>query len=121
MEFAYVNCTFTTLHPLGQLQHKNQIIVSHRNVPLRAPTSLRPVLQRRARSRECLPVRVSNFAASAAKTSTNGAITGRKSLTATGGDESGALMLSRSSDAMEQLDIERGVCIPFRKYTPETV
>lgn len=26
-----------------------------------------------------------------------------------------------SSSAMEQLDIERGVCIPFRKYTPETV
>ncbi|KAK3039607.1 hypothetical protein RJ639_029306 [Escallonia herrerae] len=26
-----------------------------------------------------------------------------------------------SSSALEQLDIERGVCIPFRKYTPETV
>lgn len=28
---------------------------------------------------------------------------------------------STSSSALEQLDIERGVCIPFRKYTPETV
>ncbi|THU51336.1 hypothetical protein C4D60_Mb06t29940 [Musa balbisiana] len=27
----------------------------------------------------------------------------------------------RVTSAMEQLDIERGVCIPFRKYTPETV
>ncbi|KAK1256631.1 hypothetical protein QJS04_geneDACA024795 [Acorus gramineus] len=26
-----------------------------------------------------------------------------------------------SSTALEQLDIERGVCIPFRKYTPDTV
>ncbi|KAF3321686.1 aarF domain-containing protein kinase [Carex littledalei] len=26
-----------------------------------------------------------------------------------------------SSSALEQLDIERGVCIPFRKYTPQTV
>ncbi|KAL8264046.1 hypothetical protein R6Q59_022176 [Mikania micrantha] len=28
---------------------------------------------------------------------------------------------STSNTALEQLDIERGVCIPFRKYTPETV
>lgn len=27
----------------------------------------------------------------------------------------------KSSSAMEQLDIERGVCVPFRKYSPETV
>ncbi|KAF8380855.1 hypothetical protein HHK36_028350 [Tetracentron sinense] len=26
-----------------------------------------------------------------------------------------------SSSAMEQLDFERGVCVPFRKYSPETV
>uniref|UniRef100_A0A6N2NKD4 Tr-type G domain-containing protein n=1 Tax=Salix viminalis TaxID=40686 RepID=A0A6N2NKD4_SALVM len=26
-----------------------------------------------------------------------------------------------SSSAMDQLDIERGVCVPFRKYSPETV
>nr|XP_043628803.1 protein ACTIVITY OF BC1 COMPLEX KINASE 1, chloroplastic [Erigeron canadensis] len=28
---------------------------------------------------------------------------------------------SNSNSALEQLDIERGVCIPFRKYSPETV
>lgn len=28
---------------------------------------------------------------------------------------------SSGSSAMEQLDIERGVCVPFRKYSPETV
>ncbi|KAJ1258058.1 hypothetical protein BS78_10G045200 [Paspalum vaginatum] len=37
----------------------------------------------------------------------------------------GAVIKSISSDkpssALEQLDIERGVCIPFRKYTPEMV
>jgi aarF domain-containing kinase len=27
----------------------------------------------------------------------------------------------KPSSALEQLDIERGVCIPFRKYTPENV
>jgi len=36
-----------------------------------------------------------------------------------------ALQLSKtgnsSSSALEQLDIERGVCTPFRKYTPEGV
>lgn len=31
------------------------------------------------------------------------------------------LTSTRSSKAMELLDIERGVCVPFRKYTPETV
>ncbi|KAL0920698.1 hypothetical protein M5K25_009859 [Dendrobium thyrsiflorum] len=27
----------------------------------------------------------------------------------------------KTNDAMEQLELERGVCIPFRKYTPESV
>eukprot|EP00262_Sarcandra_glabra_P000515 TRINITY_DN105_c0_g1_i2.p1 TRINITY_DN105_c0_g1~~TRINITY_DN105_c0_g1_i2.p1 ORF type:complete len:703 (-),score=113.91 TRINITY_DN105_c0_g1_i2:283-2391(-) len=30
-------------------------------------------------------------------------------------------LLEKSASAMEQLDFERGVCIPFRKYSPETV
>ncbi|KAF3792358.1 putative aarF domain-containing protein kinase [Nymphaea thermarum] len=29
--------------------------------------------------------------------------------------------IEKASNALEQLDFERGVCIPFRKYTPETV
>ncbi|KAI3989977.1 hypothetical protein MKX01_003680 [Papaver californicum] len=36
-------------------------------------------------------------------------------------DNSDGSLESSSSSAMEQLDFERGVCIPFRKYTPETV
>ncbi|XP_028802361.1 protein ACTIVITY OF BC1 COMPLEX KINASE 1, chloroplastic [Neltuma alba] len=32
-----------------------------------------------------------------------------------------ASSVSKSSSALEQLDIERGVCIPYRKYSPETV
>uniref|UniRef100_A0A7N0R8M8 Protein kinase domain-containing protein n=2 Tax=Kalanchoe fedtschenkoi TaxID=63787 RepID=A0A7N0R8M8_KALFE len=34
---------------------------------------------------------------------------------------SGTMQLVKSSSAMDQLDIERGVCVPFRKYSPETV
>ncbi|GFS41981.1 protein kinase superfamily protein [Actinidia rufa] len=33
----------------------------------------------------------------------------------------GATSTATASSALEQLDIERGVCIPFRKYTPHTV
>jgi len=39
---------------------------------------------------------------------------------ATNGAVSRALQ-GASSTALEQLDIERGVCIPFRKYSPEIV
>ncbi|GAV77893.1 LOW QUALITY PROTEIN: GTP_EFTU domain-containing protein/ABC1 domain-containing protein/GTP_EFTU_D3 domain-containing protein/GTP_EFTU_D2 domain-containing protein [Cephalotus follicularis] len=35
--------------------------------------------------------------------------------------EGKALRFAQSSTAMDQLDIERGVCMPFRKYTPDTV
>lgn len=31
------------------------------------------------------------------------------------------LLGTSSNSALEQLDIERGVCVPFRKYTPELV
>lgn len=31
------------------------------------------------------------------------------------------LLGANSNSALEQLDIERGVCVPFRKYTPELV
>lgn len=56
-----------------------------------------------------LQVRVSN---SAADGSVNGTVP-RRSLA--------ALQSAKSSSALEQLDIERGVCVPFRKYSPETV
>ena len=56
-----------------------------------------------------LQVRLSN---SAADGSVNGTVP-RRSLA--------ALQSAKSSSALEQLDIERGVCVPFRKYSPETV
>jgi hypothetical protein len=33
----------------------------------------------------------------------------------------GAALNNQKNSALEQLDIERGVCIPFRKYSPEMV
>lgn len=66
------------------------------------------------RSKPFLSFRIKNAASTPApqetirSSSRNGKIT-TKSLT------------EKLSSAMEQLDIERGVCIPFRKYTPETV
>lgn len=50
-------------------------------------------------------------------TSTSATVNG---VTTTPADKT-QLELAKSSKAMEQLDIERGVCVPFRKYTPETV
>ncbi|XP_044472506.1 protein ACTIVITY OF BC1 COMPLEX KINASE 1, chloroplastic isoform X2 [Mangifera indica] len=60
---------------------------------------------------------IKNLAASASSdASVNGVASTSRSLS-----EKKALQVSPSSSAMEQLDIERGVCVPFRKYTPETV
>jgi aarF domain-containing kinase len=39
----------------------------------------------------------------------------------TNGAVTKSISTDKPSSAMEQLDIERGVCIPFRKYTPEMV
>ncbi|KAL6658661.1 hypothetical protein ACP70R_004247 [Stipagrostis hirtigluma subsp. patula] len=39
----------------------------------------------------------------------------------TNGTSLRSISSDKPSSAMEQLDIERGVCIPFRKYTPEMV
>lgn len=58
-----------------------------------------------------------NLAASTAANSVNGG--SRRSSIA--GESEAAAQLGKSSSAMEQLDFERGVCVPFRKYTPETV
>ncbi|GLT85150.1 hypothetical protein SLE2022_033480 [Rubroshorea leprosula] len=44
-----------------------------------------------------------------------------RSLVSSNQTESKSLQLGKSSKAMEQLDFERGVCVPFRKYSPETV
>lgn len=59
---------------------------------------------------------VSAVSTASGETSINGVTTTTRSLT-----EKKSLQTGKSSSAMEQLDIERGVCVPFRKYTPETV
>ncbi|KAF5743397.1 ABC1 family protein [Tripterygium wilfordii] len=55
--------------------------------------------------------RISTFAAASATTSRAPIQLENKDL----------VLQRKSTSAMEQLDIERGVCVPFRKYTPETV
>ncbi|KAK4757913.1 hypothetical protein SAY87_019214 [Trapa incisa] len=51
--------------------------------------------------------------------SVSGAV--RRTLRSLRGDNGEVSQPSNSSSALEQLDIERGVCVPFRKYSPETV
>ncbi|KAL5782916.1 hypothetical protein ACOSP7_007945 [Xanthoceras sorbifolium] len=60
---------------------------------------------------------VSNMA-TASESSVNGAVRTSRSTLA---EKKKTLEIAKSSSAMEQLDIERGVCMPFRKYSPETV
>lgn len=58
----------------------------------------------------------------AATTGSNGNVAATKSTSASvGATGSKVSLASKSSSAMEQLDIERGVCIPYRKYSPEIV
>ncbi|GLT67553.1 hypothetical protein SLA2020_398510 [Shorea laevis] len=71
-----------------------------------APLSFRGA---RRRTKKLSPVRIFNLAAAG------------RSLVSSNQTESKTLQLGKSSKAMEQLDFERGVCVPFRKYSPETV
>lgn len=103
-----VNCRYTTPFPVNQFKSRVGTVSSNQYVSLKAPSSFYSVLKTRGRRRRKWSLRISNLAAS-----TNGAITRASA--------GGELLLGKSSAAMEQLDIERGVCIPFRKYTPETV
>lgn len=65
---------------------------------------------------------VFNFAAAASEAGSLVSGTAeRRSLAATRESEGRALQVGKSSSALEQLDIERGVCVPFRKYSPGTV
>lgn len=74
------------------------------------------------RSNRLSPIRVSNLAeASTAKNSRNGTTTTSRSNRTEAENKASLQLLGKSSNAMEQLDIERGVCVPFRKYSPETV
>lgn len=72
-------------------------------------------------------LRVSNFAAINRSNSSNNSTVTKMSSTETTAIAAGNVKLSASigggdsNTALEQLDFERGVCIPFRKYTPQTV
>ncbi|KAF4368634.1 protein ACTIVITY OF BC1 COMPLEX KINASE 1, chloroplastic [Cannabis sativa] len=105
MDLVCVNCRYPINH--NQFKYRGRPISSHHHqATLTALSSLNSspsIIYSRRRKRTKCSLRISNFAAS-----TNGAIT----RISTPG---------KSSSAMEQLDFERGVCIPFRKYTPETV
>ncbi|XP_039776605.1 protein ACTIVITY OF BC1 COMPLEX KINASE 1, chloroplastic-like isoform X2 [Panicum virgatum] len=69
--------------------------------------------QRRRRSTLC----VMNAASTSAPVSSQGVT----QLPRSNGPGLKSISSNKPSSAMEQLDIERGVCIPFRKYTPEMV
>lgn len=110
---SLVNPNFSLNH---RLRRRNRAVLDRRDAPLR-------------RGRAFSAVRTSNFSVNAAATDVstrNAAVGGRNSTdaaimtTAVSGVERG-LRVGKSSTALEQLDIERGVCVPFRKYSPETV
>ncbi|XVE71368.1 hypothetical protein DITRI_Ditri10aG0144800 [Diplodiscus trichospermus] len=82
-----------------------------------SPVSVHGVPQRK---KKLSAVGVSNFAASTTEVVVDNGIA-RRILASSTESQNKALPLGKSSSAMDQLDIERGVCIPFRKYSPETV
>lgn len=69
----------------------------------------------RGRKQKVSVIRISNFAAEVS--GSRAAASGSSG----GSGESKNWQVPKSSTALELLDIERGVCIPFRKYSPETV
>ncbi|KAJ8648515.1 hypothetical protein MRB53_001538 [Persea americana] len=72
-----------------------------------------------SQSRRISVLQISNSASGSSSSGTRRLVPLRKR-----GDKDGIMSstsLETSNSAMEQLDFERGVCIPFRKYTPATV
>lgn len=122
MDSIYMNSfhivTSCTKQPHARAHH----LLNRKNLPssraLIFPSSFQSLIQRRGRrGKKLRRKRISSFAA-VESSSGNGAATSRS---LTGRSSSKALKISKSSSALEQLDIERGVCIPFRKYSPEIV
>lgn len=72
-----------------------------------------------SQSRQISVLQVSNSASGSSSSGTRRRVPLRKR--GEKGEITSSTSLETSSSAMEQLDFERGVCIPFRKYTPETV
>lgn len=87
---------------------------NHKYVPSQTP--FHATALKRSKKRAVL-----NFAAASEAGSLANGAAERRSLAATRESEGRALQLGKSSSALEQLDIERGVCVPFRKYSPGTV
>ncbi|XP_054788805.1 protein ACTIVITY OF BC1 COMPLEX KINASE 1, chloroplastic [Prosopis cineraria] len=74
------------------------------------------------RGRRGNKLRRARYLSFAATTGSNGNVAATKSTSASvGATGSKVSLASKSSSALEQLDIERGVCIPYRKYSPEIV
>lgn len=123
MELIHSNCFLNPNFSFNQLhRRRNRVVLDRRDAPSRVPLSFTSVLRR---STTLSAVRTSNFAASKTLpevSSSGGGLIGSRSSTdeATSPAERG-LRIGNSSSALEQLDIERGVCVPFRKYSPETV
>ncbi|KAL1210446.1 Protein ACTIVITY OF BC1 COMPLEX KINASE 1 [Cardamine amara subsp. amara] len=121
---SLINPKFFTNH---RLRSKNRAVLDRRDALLQSPLSLNAVELRRGRTFST--VRISRFSVTAAATDVstrNAAVGGRDSkdaaiMTTAMSDVERRLRVGKSSAALEQLDIERGVCVPFRKYSPETV
>ncbi|KAK3439676.1 hypothetical protein EUGRSUZ_C04003 [Eucalyptus grandis] len=89
------------------------------SVPGRSSLSPAAPTRRRRSARAACRTRASRLAVISKATAVelDGAAASR-ALRRSGG---GSMELAKSSAAMEKLDIERGVCVPFRKYSPEMV
>ncbi|EOA16162.1 hypothetical protein CARUB_v10004295mg [Capsella rubella] len=109
MESIHCNCPHFSLNQ----RHRR----SNRALLLRSLVSLDAVELRRSRTFSA--VRTSHFSVRAAATGVGGRNSTDASIMTTA--MSGVDRVGKSSSALEQLDIERGVCVPFRKYSPETV
>ncbi|KAI4316230.1 hypothetical protein L6164_024229 [Bauhinia variegata] len=116
METMYMNSLYTVPCYTKQPCNNRKSLPSRTLVS--SSSSFQSLVQRRERrGKKLWRMQVSSFAATVSSNG-NGAATRTSSGNAS---DSKALQVSKSSAALEQLDIERGVCIPFRKYSPETV
>ncbi|CAK9312893.1 unnamed protein product [Citrullus colocynthis] len=97
MDFVLANCTHAVSFSTKQRSLKGRSAIV------------------RGRKQRVSVIRISN---SAAEVSGSRAAAGGRT---DGSGEKKDWQVPKSSTALELLDIERGVCIPFRKYSPETV
>lgn len=121
MESIHCNSLINPNFFLNQRRRRiNRAVFDRRDALLRSLVSPNAVELRRSRTFSA--VRTSNFSVKAAATDLGGRNSTDAAImtTAMSGVDRG-VRVGISSSALEQLDIERGVCVPFRKYSPETV